>query len=89
MKLFDLRYMLYICFCSSRESLGERLETEDSSMIKLLGSVGNREMTFSTRKKRNNIDERNKKHKEDRKKVVRPFNFKTRYKSSSFARKRK
>lgn len=70
--------------------MGERLETEESSTVRLLGSVGNRELTFSTRKKRNtNIDERNKRHKEERKKLVRPFHFKTKFKSRSFGGKRK
>ncbi|CAH0557029.1 unnamed protein product [Brassicogethes aeneus] len=57
---------------SNRATLGERLESEDST-VRLLGSVGSREMTFSTRKKRDRqMDEKNKWHREERKRLVRP-----------------
>ncbi|XP_018577166.1 nucleolar protein 10 [Anoplophora glabripennis] len=56
----------------NKATLGERLQVEDTS-VKLLGSVGNREMTFLTHKKRNKLlAEKNKKHKEERKRLVRP-----------------
>lgn len=55
-----------------RATLGERLEMEDTS-VKFLGSIGNREMTFSTHKKRSKLlAEKNKKHREERKKLIRP-----------------
>ncbi|CAG9853709.1 unnamed protein product [Phyllotreta striolata] len=54
----------------NKASLSERLQNEDTS-VRLLGSVGNREMTFSTRKKRpTKFDEKNR-HIEERKRVAR------------------
>ncbi|GLV38829.1 lethal (2) 34Fd [Carabus blaptoides fortunei] len=59
---------------ANKTSLGDRLKNEDSS-VKLLGSVGNREMTFSTRKdhRERMIEERNKRHREERRQVIRPI----------------
>ncbi|CAG9825089.1 unnamed protein product [Phaedon cochleariae] len=74
----------------NKASLSERLAAEDTS-VKLVNSVGNREMTFSTRKKRNaSIDERNKRHREERRKLVRPTHgIKSSHKSKFFSAKRK
>lgn len=69
--------------------MGERLEKEDHS-IKLLGSLGSREMTFSTHKNKRDkrVNEVNKKHREERKKVVR-YGIKSKGKSGFFKSKRK
>lgn len=66
---------------NNRATLGERLQLEDGS-VRFLGSVGNREMTFSTHKKRDNrMDEKNKKHREERKRLVRPtYGIKSKFK---------
>ncbi|ENN72903.1 hypothetical protein HUJ04_003214 [Dendroctonus ponderosae] len=64
----------------NKAPLGERVANETDSVK--YNSVGNREMTFSTRKRRDNrVEESNKRHKEERKKVVRPaFGFKAKQK---------
>ncbi|KAJ8963823.1 hypothetical protein NQ314_005365, partial [Rhamnusium bicolor] len=74
----------------NKATLGERLETEDTS-VRLLGSVGKREMTFSTRKKRDRmLEERNKKHREERKKLIRSTHgINSKHKSKFFSSKRK
>lgn len=71
-------YLLYFF----RASLSERLSNEDTS-VRLLGSVGNREMTFSTRKKKNfSLEEKNRRHREERKRLVRPVHgIKSKFKS--------
>lgn len=58
---------------ANKSSLGERLNTEGSN-VRMVGSIGNREMTFSTgkRKRDRNIDEKNKRHHEERKQLMRP-----------------
>ncbi|XP_066258416.1 nucleolar protein 10 [Euwallacea similis] len=65
----------------NKASLGKRIQHEDIS-VKYL-SVGNREMSFSLRKVRDNkIEERNKKHREERKKLLRPvLSIKSKFKS--------
>lgn len=62
-----------ISYMIDRSSLGERLQEEDTT-VKLLGSVGNREMSFSTGKSKRDklMDERNRRHREERRKVLRP-----------------
>lgn len=69
--------------------MGERLEKEDFS-VKLLGSLGSREMTFSTHKNKRDkrISERNKEHREERKKLIR-HGIKSKAKSGLFKGKRK
>lgn len=46
---------------------------EEDSSVRMGGSIGNREMTFSTMKQRRykEVDERNKKHQQERKQLVR------------------
>lgn len=67
----------------NKVSLGERLNSEDVS-VKLLGSVGNREMTFSTQKKRKSkLEEINKRHRDERKRLIRPT-FKIKSKRNPF-----
>lgn len=75
---------------SFRAPLGERVEAETST-VKLLGSVGSREMTFSTQKKRNRLtDMKNKKHREERKQLVRPLlGIKSKHKLPFFKNKKK
>ncbi|XP_063918369.1 nucleolar protein 10 [Zophobas morio] len=74
----------------NKAPLGERVEAETSS-VRLLGSVGNREMTFSTHKKRNKLaDFKNKKHREERKRLIRPLGgIKSKHKPPFFKNKRK
>nr|XP_023019501.1 nucleolar protein 10 [Leptinotarsa decemlineata] len=74
----------------NRATLGERVLAEDNS-VRFVSSVGNREMTFSTYKKKNrSMDERNRKHREERKQVVRPLRgIKSKSKTNFFNRKRK
>ncbi|XP_028130525.2 nucleolar protein 10 [Diabrotica virgifera virgifera] len=74
----------------NKATLSERLQSEDTS-VKFLGSVGNREMTFSTRKKRNmSLEEKNKKHREERKRLVRPAHgIKSKFKSKFFGGRRR
>ncbi|CAG9771940.1 unnamed protein product [Ceutorhynchus assimilis] len=56
---------------ANKASLGDRVQSEDVT-VKYL-SVGNREMTFSTRKRRDNrLEDKNKRHREERKKLMRP-----------------
>lgn len=55
---------------SNKAALGERLKTEDVSKVKLLGSVGSREMSFSTNRKK--VHEQNKRHQMERKQLIRP-----------------
>ncbi|XP_060521201.1 nucleolar protein 10 [Cylas formicarius] len=51
-------------------TLGERLE--DESQVRMLGSIGNREMSFSTvRKSNRTVEIRNKRHVEERRRIVR------------------
>lgn len=59
---------------ATKLSLGDRLESEEGQKVKTLGSLGNREMTFSTvRNKRDRtMNERNQRHREERKKLMRP-----------------
>ncbi|XP_030753582.1 nucleolar protein 10 [Sitophilus oryzae] len=67
----------------NKVSLGERLNSEDVS-VKLLGSVGNREMTFSTQKKRKSkLEEIKKRHRDERKRLIRPT-FKIKSKRNPF-----
>ncbi|XP_057667516.1 nucleolar protein 10 [Diorhabda carinulata] len=75
---------------TNRAPLSERLKEEDAS-VKLLGSVGNREMTFSTRKKKNfSLEEKNRRHREERKRLVRPgFTIKSKYKTKFSGGKRR
>ncbi|RZC43106.1 nucleolar protein 10 [Asbolus verrucosus] len=72
----------------NKAPLGERVESETAS-VRLLGSVGSREMTFSTKKKRNKaIDMKNKRHREERKQLIRPTNgIKSKHKNMFFKRK--
>ncbi|XP_044727447.1 nucleolar protein 10 [Chrysoperla carnea] len=57
---------------ANKISLGERLQ-EDTSNVRLLGSVGNREMKFTTKRKSlKAIELRNQRHREERKKLIRP-----------------
>lgn len=58
----------------NRASLGERLRNEEANNVRTLGSLGNREMTFSTRKikKSGHSEEQIKKHREERKRLSRP-----------------
>lgn len=56
---------------------------EDDSVKLLGGSIGNREMTFTTSKNRRDklMDERNKRHREERKKLMRPtFGIRSKFK---------
>lgn len=77
------------CSFSFRSALGERLQNEDFS-VKLLGSVGNREMTFATNKNKRDrlMNEQNKQHREERKRLSRP-GFKSKFKSGFYKTKRK
>jgi ribosome biogenesis protein ENP2 len=74
----------------NKAPLGERVESESTS-VRLLGSVGHREMTFSTHKKRNkSSDMKNRKHREERKQLVRPVNgIRSKHKPSYFRNKKK
>ncbi|XP_012256477.1 nucleolar protein 10 [Athalia rosae] len=58
----------------NRVSLGQRLHDEETNNVRMLGSLGNREMTFSTKKiKRSGYSEEQiKKHREERKRLSRP-----------------
>ncbi|ODN02846.1 Nucleolar protein 10 [Orchesella cincta] len=58
---------------SSRISLGERLVTDDDSAIKTKGPLGNREMTFQLRSRKNkeSFGEQAQKHHEERRKIRR------------------
>lgn len=60
---------------TNKFSLGERLKDEDKNSVKFLRGIGNREMTFSIRKhnKYSAIEEKNKRHKEERKRLIRPI----------------
>lgn len=77
----SLNYFYFFC----RTSLGERLRHEDSS-VRLLGSVGNRELTFSINKNRRykEMEEKNKRHREERKRLVRPVSG-IRFKRTSYS----
>ncbi|KAK5646790.1 hypothetical protein RI129_005254 [Pyrocoelia pectoralis] len=56
----------------NKSALGERLAGEDTS-VRLLGSVGNRELTFTLNKykRHKEVEERNKRHRDERKRIVR------------------
>ncbi|KAK4880078.1 hypothetical protein RN001_008224 [Aquatica leii] len=56
----------------NKKSLADRLQNEDNS-VRLLGSVGNRELTFSINKPRRfkAMEEKNKRHREERRNLVR------------------
>uniref|UniRef100_A0A6M2DIP1 Putative nucleolar protein 10 n=1 Tax=Xenopsylla cheopis TaxID=163159 RepID=A0A6M2DIP1_XENCH len=57
---------------SNKKSLGDRIR-EESADFKTLGSLGRREMTFSTYKKKDaKTLENMKKHRDERRKVIRP-----------------
>lgn len=72
MPLTSINCVSYFNIRFIRAPLGERLQ--DDTSIKLLGSIGNREMTFSTAKNKRDkqMDERNKRHREERKRLIRP-----------------
>nr|CAD7444433.1 unnamed protein product [Timema bartmani] len=55
-------------------SLGERVKREGHDSVRMLGSVGNREMTFSVRKEQRRLKEEKdaQHHYEERKKLLRP-----------------
>lgn len=78
-----------MCTCINRSALGERLEKEDFS-VKLLGSVGSRQMTFSTHKNKRDklMNEKIKEHREERKKLMR-HGIRGRVKSNFYKSKRK
>nr|CAH7756455.1 unnamed protein product [Callosobruchus chinensis] len=60
----------------NKASLGDRLRTEDNS-VRLLNSVGNRELTFKVHKKKySRADEKNKQHREERKRIHKKHNNK-------------
>lgn len=46
----NLYYFVFIFLINCRKSLGERLQSEESNVIRVSGSRGNREMTFTTGK---------------------------------------
>ncbi|XP_055584829.1 nucleolar protein 10 [Uranotaenia lowii] len=60
----------------SRASLGKRLATSKPVEVKMIGGLGNCQMTFSTEKKKTGFDRKRqaelRKHREERKKVIRP-----------------
>ncbi|XP_044267259.1 nucleolar protein 10 [Tribolium madens] len=71
----------------NRTPLEERVQSETSS-VRLLGSVGSREMTFSTHKKRKFSDLKNKKHMQERKRLIRPVRGLIPNRKNPFSRKK-
>ncbi|KAL3281005.1 hypothetical protein HHI36_004229 [Cryptolaemus montrouzieri] len=73
----------------SKTALEDRLKLEDTKVN--IGLVGNREMTFSTKKRSRNssaLEDRNKKHRQERKSLVRPAKGIPFKKNSNFFRKK-
>jgi ribosome biogenesis protein ENP2 len=61
----------------SKASLADRLARDTEPEVQMIGGLGNRQMVFSTEKKISKFAQRRqeelKKHREDRKKVIRPI----------------
>ncbi|KAJ4433879.1 hypothetical protein ANN_16192, partial [Periplaneta americana] len=58
---------------TNRASLGERVQQEGRDRVRMLGSTGNREMTFNTgQKDRSRTHEQARKHREERRQLLRP-----------------